>query len=203
MSAQKGSFSLSGGVSNSAIPLYTKTQEAVVLSRLAVNNLSFAGSYNHKYSKHFSLITELSYNRLGGNSVFRISGQSGFFVHNASLNYISAAVLPQFDLEIGKYTLSANLGPSVSYLLKERLINFQFEGNEEIGREQEPSDLENLDYGVNGTVQLSRLVANNFKVLLSVRQYQGLTNIGSDDQFDSIYIGNTVLYLGLNIPLRK
>ena len=200
---QKSSISFGAGISSSAIPIYTKNVEAVVLSRHSVNNLSFMGSFNYGVNKHFQLKSELSYNRIGGNSVFKLPSQEGFFVHNASLNYLTLAVLPQFNLAIGRYTISGSLGPSAAYLLKEKLINFQYEENVLVGREQESSNLEKIDYGINATVEISRLIANNFRVLLAVRKYQGLVDINRNEEGESIYIENAILNLGLMIPIKN
>jgi hypothetical protein len=200
--AQNNSFSLYGGISSSAIPIYSTNQESILLSAHPVSNLSFRGSYNHRIRSNALLKMELGYQRIGGNSVNRIPGQSGFFVHNVSLNYLTLDALPYLELNLGRITVSGSLGPSVSYLLRSRLENFQYEENVFIGSEEEPSDLKNFDFGINAVIQFSRSIANNFDITLSVRKYQGLVDVSRADLGQKVYIEHAEINLGLSVPIK-
>lgn len=177
-------------------------QKSILLSAHAVNNLSFRGSYNQRLRRNVVLQAELAYNRLGGNSLNRVPLQSGFFVHNVSLNYLSIGALPYLELNLGRYTISGSLGPSFAYLLKESLVNFKYEENVLVGSEEESANLKEVDFGVNAVVQLSRLIANNFNMILSIRKYQGLLDISRADLGQKIYIESTEISLGLSVPLK-
>lgn len=177
-------------------------QESILLSAHAVSNLSFRGSYNFRLKSNVVLKADLAYNRIGGNSVNRIPSQEGFFVHNVSLNYITLGALPYMELKLGTYTISGSIGPSVSYLLKERLVNLQYVDNVLVGEQTESSNLKSLDYGINAVVQLSRSIANNVDLILSVRKYQGLMDISRVDLGQKIYVEHAELNLGLSFPLK-
>lgn len=202
LTAQYNSFSLSGGIANSSIPIYSMNQESILLSAHAVSNLSFRGSYNHRLRQNIALKGEVAYHRIGGNSVNRIPSQSGFFVHHVSLNYLTLGTLPYFEFKLGRYTIAGSLGPSVSYLLKERLENFQYIENTIVGSEIEFSNLKKIDYGVNAVIQLSRSIANNFDLILAVRKYQGLLDISRIDLGQKIYIEYAEISLGLSVPIK-
>ena len=200
--AQNNSFSLYGGISSSAIPIYSTNQESILLSAHPVSNLAFRGSYNHRIKNNAVLKLELGYQRIGGNSVNRIPGQSGFFVHNVSLNYLTLGSLPYIELNLGRITVSGSLGPSISYLLKSRLENFQYEENVFVGSVVEPSDLKKVDFGINAVIQFSRSIANNFDIILSVRKYQGLVDVSRVDLGQKIYIEHSEINLGLSVPIQ-
>ncbi len=202
LNAQNSSFSFSGGISNSAIPIYSMKEESILLSSHSVSNLSFRGSYNRRLRKNIVLSAELAYHRIGGNSINRIPSQPGFFVHNVSLNYLSVASAPYMEFKFGRNTISLGLGPSISYLLNDRIENFQFEENVIVGSELESSDLKPLDFGVNGIVQFSRSIANNFDLILAVRKYQGLVDISRVDLGQKVYNEYAEITLGLNIPIN-
>ena len=201
--AQSNSLSIIGGISNSSVPLYTQVENANLISSQSVNNLAFGVSYNLNLKKNFLLKFESNFKIIGVNSLNRLPDQVGNFVNNISLNYISVATLPTFELEFGQYSFSFSIGPSVSYLLKGQSINFFYRDNILVNRETENINLESFDYGINVGAEVNRVIANNIKLVLAVRRYQGLHNINVTSGEDKAFVSNSVLSMGLAIPLLK
>lgn len=202
LQAQNNSFSLYSGISSSAVPIYSTNQESILLNAHPVSNLVFRGSYNQYLSKITLLKLELAFHRIGGNSVNKILCQSGFFVHNVSLNYVTLGTLPYMEFHLGRFTISGSLGPSVSYLLKSKLENFRYVENVFVGSELESSNLKKVDFGVNAVVQFSRSIANNFDIILSVRKYHGVLDVSRVDLGQKIYVEYGEINLGLSVPIK-
>lgn len=201
--AQEKSFSITSGITNSSLPIYSQKAQTQLISNQSVNNLSFSASYNRKIKKNFVLKTALSYKRIGGNSLSKNIDIEGYFVHNVSLNYLSLSTLGYAELHFEKHTFSLGFGPSASYLVKKQVVDFLYVNNAIVGKESEPIAIDPIDFGFHAAIEVNRVIANNIKLIVSVRRYQGLLDINVEGEADQIYLSNNVLSLGLEIPLKK
>lgn len=201
--AQEKSFSVTGGITNSSVPIYSQAPQSQLISNQSINSLSVTASYNQKLKKNFVLKSELSYKRIGGNSLNRKFDEEDFFIQNVFLDYLSVGALTYAEFHFGKQTLSLGFGPSASYLVKKQVVNFQFEDNVIVSRESEPIALDPIDLGLNVTVEVNRVIANNFKLIASLRRYQGLLDVNVEGLMGQIFLSNSVLSLGLECPLNK
>ena len=74
---------------------------------------SGGGVINVKASDHFSLHTELLYQRVAKN----IEGTNGYEINRERYNYLSAPLLLRGTMHLGRLEMYLNAGPSVNYWL--------------------------------------------------------------------------------------
>ena len=200
--AQDKSFSLEGGIVNSSVPIYTTQPLSRVSSKQPMRNLSFVASYSQMLTKKYSLKTELSFKVEGVTTLNKFLDQEGFFIHSASLNYFSLGLLPQTEICFRKIDIAFNAGFSLSYLVKANLANYEIVNSILSDVVGERRDFRKVDFGLIGLVSIKRVIANELKLILSLRQYQGLRSVLADEPDRKVHMSNSIVSLGVECPLK-
>ncbi len=201
--AQNSSVSLNGGITYSNSPIYTLRDNSQILTTQSIYKPTIALAYNHWFRPNFFLRNELSFKTLGGNSLNRHLDENDYFVHSVSLSFLSLSLLPIIELELGRYIVSAGLGASAGILVTSKFANYQFVNLELQLAELEMRELNNLDFGLKGIFEVKRIIANDFRVSISLAYYKGLRDLSQSISEERIYMSNSTMKIGLEIPIGK
>jgi hypothetical protein len=174
-------------------------------------NIGFSGglSFQYNFSKLFSLVTGVSYERKGSRIVGSQTNNSGvktsdWNFHN-NFNYLTTPLL--FCATFGnKVKFFVQSGVFIGYLLKQTIVYKHLETPEISGLPRN-SDLTNyykrLDFGISGGLGILIPIKSKVDLSIATKNNFGLLNVNKDKTPGSIKTTSMILSIGFSYKFNS
>lgn len=197
-------LSLSGGISNSHLPIYTQENNTRLLSSQALYKLTFDFSFQHRLNQHLYAALGISYKNIGINTLNQQLDRTELILNSVSRQYLTLSYIPKGKIQFGKLTIAGGIGASIGYAIHDKIENYLLIDRLTEFLDTEDINLKKLDAGVVLQCELKRIIGDGLYLFLLVEQYQGLINTSlNNESTNKIYMSNSALRIGLQFPLSR
>jgi len=200
----QNTFSLTGGVSHSQLPIYSQKSNIRLINSQASNKLTFSFAYQQRLNNHFNSSVGISYSNLGINSFNQQLDQAEFFLNSVSIEYFRLSYVPKGEIQFGKLTLAAGIGGAISYAISSKIQNYLLVDNSLEFLEKEDSSNKDFDAGIVLNLELRRVIGNGLNLIFLLEKYQGVIDASTiDDSLNELYISSYAMRIGLQFPIKN